>query len=263
MSHPEQLAFFHLCADANNDLISRSRVLEIGSFDVNGSIRALFGKAEEYCGVDLVEGPGVDRISFGHDIDDPDGSWDFTLSAECFEHDPHWRDTLTNMVRMTRPGGLVVVTCASAGRVEHGTRRTAADDSPGTQFEGIDYYRNVSEAELRRLPLGSWFSDVLVAYNRTSCDLYLVGIRAGEPAPGSQGAAAIPARHAVDGLSRMMPAHLRAVRMPLRALRAVVTDEDRYQDLAVPYWLATVRVMSAVEGGLKGLARRRRAQSTT
>ena len=126
MSHPEQLAFLDAVARANRQLVEGSRVLEIGSYDVNGSVRTLFATSTDYVGVDLSEGPGVDVVSFGHELALPDDAFDLAVSAECFEHDPHWAETFANMVRLTRPGGMVVFTCATRGRPEHGTRRTRA-----------------------------------------------------------------------------------------------------------------------------------------
>ena len=263
MSHPEQLAFVELCTAVNRDLVAGSRVLEIGSFDVNGSTRALFRPSRSYCGVDLVPGPGVNRISYGHELDDPDASWDITLSAECFEHDPHWRLTLANMVRLTRPGGLVIVTCASRGRVEHGTRRTAASDSPGTQFEGLDYYRNIGLDELHNLPLGLWFDEYRSWYNPVSCDLNLVGVRTREGGQGSKPEGVLPAPSDIHALNRLMPLHLRAVRWPLRGLSRAIPDEDRYQKWAVPYWLRAVRLMGLVDRALRASRLKGNTQSAS
>ncbi len=256
MSHPEQLGFFEACVRANPDVVAGGRVLEIGSYDVNGSVRRLFASAEEYVGVDLVEGPGVDRVADGSELDDPDGSWDVTVSGECFEHDPHWRDTLATMVRLTRPGGLVAVTCASRGRVEHGTSRTTATLSPGTQSVGLDHYRNVSVAEVEQLPLGGWFSSWTLHHAPVAADLYLAGVRAGSP-PDGAATATLPAPEAVTALARLMPPTERALRLPLRALTRVVTDEDRFQDLATRYWHG-VEVTVATGGRLARRLRRRR-----
>lgn len=51
------------------------------------------------------------------------------------------------MYSVCRPGGLIVFTCATEGRGEHGTTRTSPADSPFTN----DYYRNVTEADVREV----------------------------------------------------------------------------------------------------------------
>lgn len=237
MSHSEQLAFFASVAEPNAALLEGARVLEVGSYDVNGTVRSLFAGVREYVGVDLTEGVGVDVVAFGHEVDDPDGSYDVAISGECFEHDPHWRETFANMVRLTRPGGLIAFTCASAGRPEHGTRRTQTEDSPGTQAVGLDYYRNLTESDFADLPLEDWFLRYRFWYMSTSMDLYFAGVLKG----GGQPLAQLPSDLAVAQISRIMSLPHRLVRWPLRAARAIVGDGDRYQRLVLPYWLAMIR----------------------
>ena len=65
MAHLQQLTFVktiseHLTKDYRN-----VKILEIGSYDVNGSIRKFFLNSE-YIGVDLIDRPFVDIISDGH-----------------------------------------------------------------------------------------------------------------------------------------------------------------------------------------------------
>ena len=93
-------------------------VLEVGSLDINGSVRELF-KNCRYVGVDLQLGPGVDLACQGQLVEFPTGHFDTVISAECMEHNPFWRETIANMLRMTRAGGLVLLSCATTGRLEH------------------------------------------------------------------------------------------------------------------------------------------------
>lgn len=241
MSHPEQLGFFELVSGVNTSLIQGASVIEIGAFDVNGSVRRHFSGAATYVGVDLVDGPGVDLVAQGHEVGDPDGTYDAALSAECFEHDPDWVRTLTNMIRLTRPGGLVAFTCASRGRVEHGTSRTLQRDSPGTQSVGTDYYRNLVRADVEgALPLAEMFSDYEFWYLPTSFDLYFAGVRHGDTSTESL-RARLPDDAKVARLKTLMPFPQRAVRFPLRiAIRLV--PERRYQDVVVPYWNFLIRL---------------------
>ncbi len=190
MSHPEQAAFFAAVADANTDLVKGGRVLEIGSYDVNGNIRSLFAGSAEYVGVDLTEGPGVDVVSFGHEYTS-DTPFDAAISGECFEHDPHWADSLATMIRLTRPGGLVAFSCASRGRPEHGTTRSLVDYSPGTQSIGYDYYRNLDAADIEAgLDLAASFESYRLWYLPTNFDLYFARRGQGPGAGGADGGAA-------------------------------------------------------------------------
>lgn len=229
MSHPEQQAFFQAIADANQARLGDARVLEVGSYDVNGSVRTIINSAE-YVGVDLTPGPGVDVVGYGHELAYPDGAFDVTISGECFEHDPHWRDTFSNMVRMTRPGGLVVFSCASRGRLEHGTRRTDATESPGTQAEGLDYYRNLDVADFEDAPLDDWFSAHRFWRQKQQCDLYFAGVRkAREP-----GGYALPEDERVRAIKMVRPRGEVLLRAPLRPLSFL--PESVYQPIALAYW---------------------------
>ena len=104
------------------ELFIGSRVLKTGSLDMNGSVRTFFEKCEDI-GLDIRQGPGVDRVCSGREADYPANYFDVVVSAECLEHNPYWSETLANMLRMLRPGGLFLVTCATTGRQEHGTRQ--------------------------------------------------------------------------------------------------------------------------------------------
>jgi SAM-dependent methyltransferase len=241
MSHPEQHAFFSAVAEANRDLVAGGRIIEIGSYDVNGTVRATFGGSVAYTGVDLEDGPGVDVVSFGHEVDSPDSSFDIAISGECFEHDPHWRETFANMVRLTRAGGLVAFTCASSGRPEHGTARTLVTDSPGTQAVGLDYYRNLGARDFDDLPLSEWFQEWKFWYMPTSFDLYFAGVVAGsstEDAP----VGSIPDDQTVGRIRQVMTVPHRLVRLPLRLAKFTVGDGDRYQRTVLPYWRFLLRV---------------------
>lgn len=179
MAHHQQLQFVaqvarHLAADWTG-----LTVVEIGSADINGSIRPFF-PGSSYTGVDLAEGPGVDLIASGHDVALPAGSVDLAISCECFEHNPMWRETFVNMHRMTKPGGIVVMTCASRGRLEHGTTRTRPFESPASLSIGWDYYRNLNREDFeRQLPLSTMFEDHAFFNNLVSHDLYFVGRKPG------------------------------------------------------------------------------------
>lgn len=231
MSHREALEFFGLVAAANLDRLSEASVCEIGSYDVNGSIRRCFLGAKAHIGIDVVAGPGVDVVSLGHEFNAPDGQFDLVVSAECLEHDPHWRSTVTNMVRLTRPGGVVAISCASTGRVEHGTRRTRMQDSPGSAVLA-DHYKNISYSELTSLvsSIGK-FEKTLLVNNRFSCDLYFAGIVGAESPVDRQ--MEIPSIEAVRNIAKGTRWHEHARRVPNYLLRLLPLSEERYQDLSV------------------------------
>jgi len=183
MSHPQQLEFFAAVKEHLPGLFEKCSVLEVGSFDVNGSIRQFFSGGD-FWGIDLMPGPGVDEVvPSGHEFHPRAGrSFDVTVSTECFEHNPFYLETLVNMIRLTRKGGAVLFTCASRGRGEHGTARTSPDASPGTQTRGWNYYRNLVESDFTsKVDFGAHFANHRFFYNPVSCDLYFIGLKHPEP----------------------------------------------------------------------------------
>lgn len=81
------------------------------------------------------------------------------------------------MLRMTKPGGLVIVTCACYGRPEHGTTRSEPKASPLMIRKGWDYYCNLSGNDfLQRVNLKNWFGDYQFFYNHICKDLYFIGV---------------------------------------------------------------------------------------
>lgn len=182
MAHPDQAEFFSSVREAYPAHFQGARVLEVGSLDINGSLRTLFSDCD-YTGVDLQLGAGVDLACPGQLLALPSESFDTVVSAECFEHNPFWRETLANMLRMSRPGGLLILSCATTGRKEHGTSRTNPDASPFTVAARWDYYRNVTAAMIERSAyLAGWLAEWRFWTNYVSRDLYFVALRRGGPA---------------------------------------------------------------------------------
>ena len=180
MAHPQQAEFFTAVRSHYPGHFKSARVLEVGSLDINGSVRDLFEDCK-YTGVDLQPGPGVDLACPGHLLELATSSFDTVISAECFEHNPFWRETLSNMLRMLRPGGLVTISCATTGRKEHGTSRTNPDASPFTVQERWDYYKNLTARQLvAGVNMAGWLADWHAWVNYVSYDLYFVGIKHGD-----------------------------------------------------------------------------------
>ena len=180
MAHGEQRVFFETVRKHFPEYFVDTRVLEVGSLNINGTLRDFFS-TDTYIGCDVGEGPCVDIVCGGQELTYPDDEFDVTVSAECFEHNPYWIETFANMLRMTRPGGLIVFSCAGMGRPEHGTARTDVGSSPLTAGLGWDYYRNLSPyifaEEARGSLLAFYTGGGRGAFfeNEHSCDLYFVG----------------------------------------------------------------------------------------
>ncbi len=169
MSHQSQLDFVRSLRLRFPMFFAGQKVLEIGSLDINGSIRQFFDGCD-YIGVDLGNGPGVDLVAKGEELDFPDKSFAVVASCECFEHNEQWEATFRNMIRMCR--GLVFFSCATEGRPEHGTRRTSPSDAPFCN----DYYRNLTEQDFREKFSFDEFESYGFMTNKSPADLYFWGL---------------------------------------------------------------------------------------
>lgn len=172
MAHPEQREFFESVRLRFPHMFAGVKVLDVGSLNINGTVKDFFTNCE-YIGVDLEEGPGVDLVGQGQELKFPDRHFSTVVSAECFEHNPYWVETFINMHRMC--DGLVVVTCATEGRPEHGTSRTTPQDSPFTV--DWNYYQNLTEEDFERnFYLDAMFVRHNFSVNPNSHDLYFWGL---------------------------------------------------------------------------------------
>lgn len=119
--HPSAMDFLH-AAILEQD-VSGKRILEVGSFDVNGSPRSVidqFGPAE-YIGVDMRMGPGVDVVCNAADLlgaFEPE-SFDMVISTEMMEHAEDWRAAIYNIKALCKPGGIVIITARGPGFQYH------------------------------------------------------------------------------------------------------------------------------------------------
>ncbi len=181
MAHYQQQRFVEIVRSHYPDFFTGRKILEVGSWNVNETVRRFFTDCG-YVGADIAEGRGVDVVCPGQDLAFSDAEFDLVISGECFEHNPQWVATFTNMHRMLKPGGLCLITCASIGRREHGTQRKAPNTSLTAQSGHDDYYRNLSKRDfLKNFPLDQMFQAREMFYNVYCDDFYFIGIKAGGP----------------------------------------------------------------------------------
>lgn len=98
-------------------LESALSVVDIGSYDVNGSYRTLFGNPKwSYVGVDLESGPGVDVVlASPYTLPFASGSVDLVISGQAFEHVEYFWMSWLEMVRVLKPGGMIFLIAPSRG----------------------------------------------------------------------------------------------------------------------------------------------------
>jgi len=99
-------------------------VIEVGSLDLNGSLRSIVErlKPQQYTGVDILKGTGVDLICgaeallefFGYE------KFDIVISTELIEHVRDWQKLIGNFKKLLKPDGVLLITTRSKGYGYHG-----------------------------------------------------------------------------------------------------------------------------------------------
>lgn len=107
--HPESYALM-------GEMLRRAKwpsahVLDVGSFDVNGTFRPLIvERGWEYTGLDMVPGPNVDVVAMGpFEFPFEDSSFDVVISGSTLEHVTAFWKWLPELVRVLRPGGFLAI----------------------------------------------------------------------------------------------------------------------------------------------------------
>lgn len=103
--------------------ITGGQVLEVGSCNVNGTVRPIIEAHHPagYLGVDQEPGPNVDEVvdaarlvaRFGAE------AFDLVICTEMLEHVDDWRAVVAEIVAVTRRSGLLAVTTRSEGFPYH------------------------------------------------------------------------------------------------------------------------------------------------
>lgn len=148
-------------------------VIEVGSLDVNGSVRPQFERAgaRRYHGVDVQDGRGVDEvIDFADRVHDGLG-WDCVVCTEALEHTPRGPEVVANAFMHLAPGGWFVATMAGPGRGPHSG--SPIEGPPGPD----EWYENVTSEALRVWLDDAGFVDVELNSVRSGVDLRCVARR--------------------------------------------------------------------------------------
>ena len=95
---------------------SSTKIVEIGSQDVNGSLRTLAPAGVNYIGVDFQSAKGVDIV-----LEDPYSlpfeadSVDIVLCSSCYEHSEMFWLSFLEVIRILKPEGLFYLNVPSNG----------------------------------------------------------------------------------------------------------------------------------------------------
>jgi SAM-dependent methyltransferase len=109
-------SFFDAYATGFVSESSKVNVIEIGSQDIDGSLRQVCPAHFDYVGLDFQEAKGVDIL-----LKDPyslpleSESIDIVVSSSCFEHSEMFWLVFLEILRVLKPSGLFYLNAPSAG----------------------------------------------------------------------------------------------------------------------------------------------------
>ena len=175
MSHEVQRKWCEGLKVAMPQFFKDQSILEMGSLNVNGSLRSLFEDCD-YTGVDVIAGVDVDVVGTFHEIDFGDKRFGVVCSVNSLEHDMHFDKTLPKMYEWLLPGGLMFISAAYTWG-EHGTRKHTpwASGTAKMESEWADYYKNVTPDDIAR----HFKLDMSTQYTLEIChqDVQFVGVK--------------------------------------------------------------------------------------
>lgn len=91
--------------------LDQAVVLEVGSYDENGSARTIFQqRVFAYWGIDARDGRGVDAVMLAHDLRLNDNQFDLVICTEMLEHDARPWLSLPEMARVMKRGASLLLT---------------------------------------------------------------------------------------------------------------------------------------------------------
>jgi SAM-dependent methyltransferase len=139
--HPAAFDFVATAIKEAGIVTTGAKVLELGSYIVNGTVRHHFVGADEYVGVDIRPGDGVDIVAdaTAYCPREELGYYDVIVTTEMLEHCREPKKVIANAYKLLRPGGFLILTAAGRDRPAHG------NDGAGV---GEEYYGNIDENDL-------------------------------------------------------------------------------------------------------------------
>lgn len=147
------------------------KVLEVGSWNHNGTVRDYFWLAD-YLGIDIFKGKCVDKVTRAHDLK-MRHHFDVVISTGSLEHDEYLRDTLRQSINNLKPGGLMLLTAAGPNFPEHGTTKNSPESSPHTN----KHYQSIWIEDVSDILSPHLFSSYHLEYRNNEEDLMFYGIK--------------------------------------------------------------------------------------
>jgi len=102
------------------EMVTGKSVLEVGSYDVNGSVKPhiMSLMPTDFTGMDIRHGPNVDIVCNITNYDSK-RKYDLVVCCEAFEHIVDWRGAVSVIKQITVTNGIILITTRSNGYPRH------------------------------------------------------------------------------------------------------------------------------------------------
>lgn len=146
--------FLERTKQAHPQYFTNCKVLEVGSYNINGSVRKFFTDCD-YIGLDWREGPDVDIICLGHEAPFKPNTFDTIICCECLEHDFYKDKTIQHMIRLLKSNGMLIITAAGPDRRIHEIECGIDNHYSNIFPEDLDKYGPNFKYYMRELAIGT------------------------------------------------------------------------------------------------------------
>lgn len=179
MLQSERVEFFQFIKNIKPEFFSSVFVIDMGSLDAAGNTAFLFDDAN-YIGVDVSVGPNVDLVSKApHELALPDNTFDVVVSGNYFERDSNYAETIKNMYRMLKPGGLLMFSCSTVAALKDEVKATSNLFS--TVVQDLEGSLGLTEADIRSvLDIDDFFKEYQFSFGCQAHEMYFYGVKNGD-----------------------------------------------------------------------------------
>jgi hypothetical protein len=119
MNKERDLGYLNKIKEQYPDFFENKKVLELGSRNINGSVREVFNNCE-WVGLDWCVGNDVDVVCKNHDYKGTKDYFDVLISFSTFEHDFYWIESIEHNLEFLKKGGLILFSWCGMSSSPHG-----------------------------------------------------------------------------------------------------------------------------------------------
>ncbi|MEA5473039.1 hypothetical protein VB716_02245 [Synechococcus sp. CCY9201] len=173
MDHEKQHRFILNVCERFQELTSDSRVVAIGPQDTNRLAEILSQCCNNYLAIDIQSSQDIDLL-IPRELYEISSGWaTVVISTECLEQTSIWEDVLANIIRITSPGGLAILTLT---RLDRRTKNEAIAESESSHSINQEY-RLSSQIDLLNFAQECYFSDYGFEMSGSHNKIYFWGLR--------------------------------------------------------------------------------------